>query len=136
MCIDFDKWICTLKMETYLAYSFVPLAIIDKTYNIEFMRLIAFCVLQINCVIITELFHSYFMYLCVCFSYDLHLTIKNPLYPSHKRKKLYTIILVIIFFFIIGLTAYSIDVFSDGGRFIRTFNRDKYIGLKSNLKKF
>ena len=30
-----------------------------------------------------------YMTMCICFSYDLHLTIKNPLYSPEKRMRLY-----------------------------------------------
>jgi len=39
--------------------------------------------------LIYEVFYTSYLILCICYSYDLYLTIKNPLYPAKKRLRWY-----------------------------------------------
>ena len=48
-----------------------------------------------------EFFLMMYLFLCVCFSWDLWQTIKNPLYPANKRLRwyiLYSILMVFVLF--------------------------------------
>lgn len=58
-------------------------------------RFLIFELLMLINFILYESFYAAYLVLCVCFSYDLHLTIKNPLYPPFKRMRWYILWVII-----------------------------------------
>jgi len=62
---------------------------------------------------IYEGFYTLYIVFCLCYSYDLHLTIKNPLYAPAKRMKLYYIAgtSFVLIFFAIECAAYNKRLF-------------------------
>ena len=114
MIIDFDEKICEYELEKYLAYSIQPVVrVFNPGVHFSMLRYVAYCFMQVSQVVLQELFYSFFMYLCVCFAYDLHLTIKNPLYPTHKRRKMYTTIQIVIFIWVVFISYGSFADFDD-----------------------
>jgi len=63
----------------------------------------SFAVLMVVNYFLYETFYLCYLLLCVCFSWDLYQTIKNPLYPAKKRMMWYmifTTLSIIILFWI------------------------------------
>jgi hypothetical protein len=59
--------------------------------------------------ILYEFFLFMYLLLCVCFSWDLYQTIKNPLYPAEKRLKIYIIASILITFGLFCVEYYLIE---------------------------
>ena len=97
------------------------------------LRYVAYCFMQVSQVVLQELFYSFFMYLCVCFAYDLHLTIKNPLYPTHKRRKMYTTIQIVIFIWVVFISYGSFADFDDINAF-HHIDSSHYFKLRESQK--
>jgi hypothetical protein len=56
-----------------------------------------------------EFFLMMYLSLCVCFSWDLYQTIKNPLYPANKRLRWYILTSVLLIFSLFALEYKIID---------------------------
>jgi hypothetical protein len=88
--IDLDVKICKHHLADFFVYTIGPFS--NKNLSQEEIKMYSFLVMQVLHVVEQQLFYQLYIYLCICYTYDLHLTIKNPLYPAGKRMKLYGIL--------------------------------------------
>jgi len=86
---------------------------------------IAFELLGGSNFLIYETFYVSYLVLCLCYAYDLALTIKNPLYPAKKRLRWYIVWVVLSLLVLFG---YEIYYYSEyySGLSLKTFNDGQY----------
>jgi hypothetical protein len=65
-------------------------------FNADELYYYAFATQIVAHYVIYEFFMMMYLFLCVCFSWDLYQTIKNPLYPPNKRLRWYIITSVLL----------------------------------------
>ena len=91
-------------MHKWVIYSFKPLNyMFGENLNISLSEeeYKTFAVLLVSNYILYELALLSYLMFCVCVSYDLWASIKNPLYPSSKRILKYciwTLVMIIVLF--------------------------------------
>lgn len=74
-----------------------------STYSDEKVEYYIFALQIIFHYLIYEFFMMMYLMLCVCISWDLYQTIKNPLYPANKRLRWYVLssVLTILALFVL-----------------------------------
>ena len=82
---------CESGIYTFISYFLYPFQALTFTQ----LQFLVFELLMLINFVLYESFYAAYLILCVCFSYDLHLTIKNPLYPSYKRMRWYLLWVII-----------------------------------------
>jgi len=87
-CFGQDKLVCATKYYSLLAKTFSAFIHTGSTTHNEYL---AYKLLINVSTIMFRSFYIIYIVLCLCYSYDLYLTIKNPLYPAKKRMRWYFI---------------------------------------------
>jgi hypothetical protein len=71
--------------------------------DIQEAEYFAFTTQIIGHYLLYEIFLMMYLFLCVCFSWDLWQTIKNPLYPANKRLRWYILTSILLMLVLFGI---------------------------------
>lgn len=96
MILHKNQEITWCKYKVYKLFTWTLWPFLDKSKSIEYYNLMTFVTLSVMQELLFQTFMLSFLVLTVCFSWDLRLTIVNPLYPSNKRMRLYVILCIIV----------------------------------------
>lgn len=110
---------CQYKVYKLLTWTLWPF--LKKKYSMAYYDYIHFLTLSIVHEFLFQTLMLTFLVLTICFSWDLRLTIVNPLYPSKKRLRLYILICILC-----CITFYTYEYFAITGSIFEAFklNRD------------